>query len=69
MVTMGKEKASVVKKNGEFNIFKVSLEITEGKILALIQALRVYDSPVAQDLENLVARAAVEGGIQVEEPK
>jgi hypothetical protein len=43
-----------IKKNKDHNSFTLTLDLTEGKIIALTRALKFYDSPVANDLLEVV---------------
>ena len=47
-----------IKKNPkEYNEFKVTMTLTQGKIESLKNALARYESPVARDLLNLLEDA------------
>lgn len=53
------ESVKITPTKGNDNVFKVTLVVTKGKVLALNNALDIYrqHSPVAQDLFDMIQQA------------
>lgn len=58
-------KINMKKDKKAFNKYKVTMEVTEGVILSVKNALERYKSPVAQDVLDFWVAAAQEAGMTI----
>lgn len=61
----GNDEITIKKNQKAHNQFEVKMKVTEGKLLSILYALETHNTPVGNDMYEMLKKSMQEAGISV----
>lgn len=61
----GNDEITIKKNQKAHNQFEVKMKVTEGKLLSILYALETHNTPVGNDMYDMLKTAMKEAGINI----